>query len=70
MKKSQSRKAPDVILELKQWLKIEGNTLVKLASLLGYQTTGAVSVWLSRKKIPVYRREDVLRAINGEKECK
>lgn len=52
-----------MIAEVKRWLAKPGNTKAVLSSRLGYETTDALSKWLSRNRIPQHRHADVRRAI-------
>lgn len=53
--------------KLESWLKVPGNTKAKLAYLLGYKTSNAISVWISRQKIPRQAELHFLKFIRKEK---
>jgi len=44
---------------LKIWLKKEGNTESLLAHKLGYRSSGAITMWFKRGKIPHHAKERV-----------
>jgi hypothetical protein len=49
----------NLILVVKTWLKKPGNTKVKLANSLGYNSSSTVGNWLRRKSIPEYMRDSI-----------
>jgi len=51
------------ISALKRWLKENGNSEAKLASILGYSSSVSISNWISRKRIPRHRLIQVLEII-------
>jgi hypothetical protein len=55
------------IKELINWLKIEQNTMVKLAGMLGYKSCSTIGKWIKDNKIPLRPRNQVLAIIRGEK---
>ena len=58
-----------LISELKKWLKKDGNSALLIAMEIGYKSSTAVNMWLSRDSIPVWVRPKLEQFIT-EKERK
>ncbi len=52
---------------LRLWLKLPGNTKSLMASRLGYETSTAIALWLSRGQIPKHQESRVLTIIKEKK---
>ena len=53
----------EALKKLKKWLKLPGNSKAKLAYLLEYETSTAISQWIVRNHIPKYQQAQVLEII-------
>lgn len=53
-----------VFQKLEKWLGKPGNTKAKLAVILDYENTDAISQWVRRGRIPKYLEIRVLGAVN------
>ncbi len=55
----------ETITKLKKWLKQDGNSELKLASILGYESPYTIKSWIKNNRIPSFQETNVLRAIKG-----
>lgn len=56
-----------LLVELKKWLKREGNSEARLAVALGYKDSAPIRQWLRRQRIPSYQEERVRTIVTKEK---
>ena len=57
----------ETLKQVKRWLNAPGNTKAKLAGLLGYETSAAITQWIKRGWVPERVKQRVLTTIKGEK---
>lgn len=48
---------------IEDWLKKDGNSIVKLAAIIGYKSSTTISKWFSRGAIPEHMRSVVVAAL-------
>lgn len=57
-----------LLADLKAWLKIPGNSEARLAVLIGYRDAAPIKQWIRRRRIPVFRIEQVTKIVTKGKQ--
>lgn len=60
------RKKQTPVEKLRKWLRRAGNSPAIVAAKLDYKTTGAVTQWLKRGRIPGHRVKAVMEVISAK----
>jgi hypothetical protein len=53
-----------LIKRIDKWLERDGNSVSKLAWLLGYESSETIRRWLRERSVPAYRSKEIERVLN------